>query len=210
MKYSLSNKWLIVIIPVVFIISWTFLNLKAPVHQANACQLFQDYPSWYYYSKKAQKRWGLPISVQLAIMRSESHFRADAKPARKMIWGVIPWFRPSTAEGYMQATDPTWRWYLDEQHIRSASRSSYANAVDFVGWYCHHVHKSTGVLMSDAYQLYLAYYLGIGGYQSGAYLHNDWLQNKAHQVQQQALVYHQQLVACADQLPDKPWWLFWD
>lgn len=208
-KKSLVSLGLVFFIPFFLIGLWVFFNLRAPIHQDNLCQLFQDHPGWYFHARQAEKKWGVPVSVQMAIIHRESHFRADAKPPHRWVLGFIPWRRVSTAEGYMQATNSTWQWYLKEQHLKSASRSNFTNAVDFIGWYTHHAHQSNAIAMNDAYHLYLAYYLGLGAYHSHAYADNTWLLNTATGVQEQANRYHRQLMSCSHELPSKPWWLFW-
>jgi hypothetical protein len=57
-------------------------------------------------------------------MHQESRFVADAKPPRPWLFGIIPWFRNSSAYGYPQAQDSTWDWYLREAGSWSAVGAS--------------------------------------------------------------------------------------
>ena len=66
--------------------------------------------------------------------------------------------------------------------------------------------RHLGIAKSDAGQLYLAYYLGMGGYQAGRYKDNAWLMGVAKQVGAQQAEYHRQLVACEGSFSKKPWW----
>ena len=74
----------------------------------NICNVFRQYPGWYKDALDVQKRWLVPVPVQMAIIHQESKFDARAKPGRQKLLWVIPWRRPSTAYGYTQALDGTW------------------------------------------------------------------------------------------------------
>ena len=65
---------------------------KPPLRQHDICQIFRLQPSWYWAAKQSAKRWHIPISVQMAILHKESHFRAAATPPRRYLLGFIPWF----------------------------------------------------------------------------------------------------------------------
>lgn len=180
-----------------------------PSRVDNACVIFAERPSWYWASLDVQRRWGVPLSVQLAIIHQESRFRAQAQPSRTTLWGGIPWQRRSTALGYAQALDVTWHRYCQERRRWSASRINYADAVDFIGWYAHDAHRRAGVDLSDAEQMYLAYHEGVNGYKRRSFHNKLALQHVATSVREQAWRYHQQLVVCLHDLPKKPWWRFW-
>lgn len=179
----------------------------APPHQPlNICSVFRQYPRWYRDAHQTERRWGVPVSIQLAIIHQESHFHADAKPARGKILWVIPWARPTTAEGYAQAVNGTWHLYLKQTQRSRASRSSFAAASDFIGWFGARAHRKLGISRNDAYTLYLAYHEGIEGYRHRTYLHKTWLKKVAYRVSATAAQYHQQLVRCERSLPRYSWW----
>jgi hypothetical protein len=69
------------------------------------CRIFAEQPGWRRAAERAESRWGTKVPVAMAFVRHESSFRADAKPPRTRILGLIPWTRPSSAYGYAQATD---------------------------------------------------------------------------------------------------------
>ena len=71
----------------------------------------------------------------MSFVYQESSFKADAKPERDKLLGVIPWFRPSTAVGYSQALTKTWEDYKDETGNNRANRKNFDDSADFIGWY---------------------------------------------------------------------------
>jgi len=180
-----------------------------PVHRNNLCRLFREKPTWYWQTERVRHRWGLPISVQMAIIHQESHYQSAAQPPRRKLFGVIPWFRPTTAQGFCQALDSTWRLYLKSQGKLSGGRDDFDDASDFIGWYTHLARQKLGIKPTNAFALYLAYHEGIGGYQRRTYHGNPDLIAVAHKVSRYSHIYRQQLLSCEKRLPKKPWWRFW-
>nr|WP_231124717.1 hypothetical protein [Piscirickettsia salmonis] len=78
--------------------------------------------------------------------------------------GFIPWSRPTSAYGYAQATDGTWATYQRSTGNSRSSRTDFADAIDFVGWYANRSYSRLGIAKNNAYSLYLAYHEGDGGY----------------------------------------------
>ena len=78
-----------------------------PSNTKNSCSIFNERYLWYKHTKKVEKKWGTPIYVQLAIIKMESDFDWLAKPARKKIFKIIPYKRPSSSFGYSQAVKGT-------------------------------------------------------------------------------------------------------
>ena len=176
-----------------------------PSNVNNICHIFKQYPKWYTASLDVQKRWRVPIPVQMAIIHQESKFDGRAKPGRtKLLW-IIPWKRPSTAYGYSQALDGTWALYKRTNGGPLSSRNSFSDGVDFIGWYANEANKRAGIPRSDAYSLYLAYHEGIGGYQNKTYLKKGWLIPVAHKVSARAAIYKAQLASCQKSLGSS-WW----
>ena len=205
MQRTLSIKFLIMAVIFAVFSFMIYVGMQAPVNQDDLCQLFKDHPRWYRAAYRSQDKWGVPISVQMAIIRYESHFRANAKPRHKL-FGFIPWVPASSANGYTQALEGTWREYLQATHRSSASRANFSNATDFIGWYVSSLHRSLGLSKEDAESIYLAYHVGATGYQKGYYHDKPWLVKKAKLVQKQATIYHRQLVVCHKSLPSKHSW----
>jgi hypothetical protein len=166
-----------------------------PSNTENICQIFEEYPDWYWHAKRCEAKWGVPIPVQLSIINQESSFNAKAQPPRKKIFWFIRGKRPSTAYGYSQALNPTWAQYKRE-HSSGAHRENFADATDFVGWYAHQAKKRASVEPHDPYHLYLAYHEGAGGYAKQTYLSKPWLIKTAQKVSARANAYKHQLDGC--------------
>ena len=162
----------------------------------NICSVFRQYPRWYKDAKDVERRWRVPVAVQMAIMHQESKFDAQAKPPRQKVLWFIPWSRPSTAYGYTQALNGTWRHYQLTSGGLFASRESFSDGVDFIGWYANLANRRAGISRSNAYALYLAYHEGVGGYLKKTYLRKSWLMPVAHKVEARARIYQAQLNHC--------------
>ncbi|MEM6852229.1 MAG: transglycosylase SLT domain-containing protein [Pseudomonadota bacterium] len=171
-----------------------------PEQTLDACALFEDRPGWYKDAKKARKRWGAPIPVQLAIIQQESGFDADARPKRGKFLLVFPGKRPSSAYGYAQAVDSTWDWYRQKAGRPGADRDNFGDASDFVSWYVNQTRQQLGVSPSDARRNYLAYHEGHGDYRRGTHRKKSWLLRRADAVQRRANAYDAQLIRCEKRL----------
>ncbi len=177
-----------------------------PSQTNNVCKIFEQYPDWYAAAKQAEQRWNTPVYVQMAIMKQESHFGGTARPPRTYLLGFIPWFRPTTAYGYAQVKDETWNHYEDSTGNTMGLRSNFADAVDFVAWYTNLAHKKLGISSNDAYNLYLAYHEGMGGYKRKTYLKKQWLIKVARKVQSLSQTYRYQLAQCKNSIPSPSFW----
>ena len=170
---------------------------QPPVRQDDACSILDQRNGWLRDMQKAEAVWGAPISVQMAIIWKESSFRSRAKTRRTYFLGSIPTGRISTAYGFSQALDGTWEDYQEDTGARRARRTDYGDATDFIGWYMSESNRRLGLQMTDAYNQYLAYHQGQGGYRSGSYRGQTWLLNVARQVQNRANLYESQLADCS-------------
>lgn len=177
-----------------------------PANVENACSIFREKPDWFDASLAVEKKYGLPIQVQLAIMRQESSFRHNAAPPRERILGIPMWWRVSSAYGYAQVKDDTWDWYREKTGNWGADRDEYEDAVDFMGWYADISQKTLGISKWDAYNQYLAYHEGHGGWQRKTYNSKGWLISVAKKVDANARMYGEQLRGCRDSLKSSPWW----
>ena len=177
-----------------------------PSNVENACYIFQEKPDWFDASLDVEKRYGLPIQVQLAIMRQESSFKHDAAPPRDTLLGIPMWWRISSAYGYAQVKDSTWDWYKDKTGRWFASRENYADAVDFMGWYTSISQRTLGISKWDAYNQYLAYHEGHGGWKKKSYNKKQWLIGVAKKVDRNAQMYGAQLQNCKTSLGSSSWW----
>ena len=169
---------------------------QTPSHTDNLCRLFKEKDHWFKPAHAASRRWGIPIPVLMAIMHQESRFHPKAKPPRTTCLCLLPGPRPSSAYGYAQALDSTWDAYKKATGNRGADRDDFADAVDFIGWYCHLSRVKCGIPADDAYNLYLAYHEGQGGFLRGTHQKKPVLRAVAGQVQARATLYRQQFTAC--------------
>jgi len=169
--------------------------VSPPSNPENLCSIFDQKRSWRKHAERAQRQWGSPVPVMMAIMYQESRFVDDARPPRRRFLG-IPLWRKSSSYGYAQAKDGTWGWYKDSTGKRWADRDDFDDAIDFIGWYNRQTKKQNGIALTDTYSLYLAYHEGHGGFRSGSYKKKAWLLNVAASVRERASRYSQQLNAC--------------
>lgn len=170
-------------------------STSPPKSPHNLCHIFKEKPSWYKDAKKANKKWGTPIQIMMAIMYQESAYVHDAEPPHP--WFLfIPLPRRSSAYGYPQAQDMTWDEYTSEVGGFMKSRSDFGDAIDFIGWYTNKTREVNGVSLWAADQLYLNYHEGWGGYRRGTHKSKKWLLNTANTVKRRASDYGVQLRNC--------------
>ena len=175
-----------------------------PRNVADICSIFEDRRAWYQAARDAEKRWGVPIAVNMAFIYQESSFRARAKPERSRILWIFPGPRVSSAYGYAQALDTTWAEYEDKSGNRRASRANFADAVDFVAWYNANSSRISHIDKNNARDLYYAYHDGNGGYQRGSYGSKQWLIDAATRVETNSNRFSAQLNGCRREL-NKNW-----
>ena len=178
-----------------------------PNNIKDSCEIFREKDDWYDDSKDSYERWGVPIHVQLAIIHQESRFKYDAKTEMEYFLWIIPTGRKSSAYGYAQVKDETWDWYIKSTGNRGADRDDYDDAVDFIGWYGKRSYDTLKISKWDAYNQYLAYHEGHGGYKRKTYNQKPWLIKVAKKVDKLAKNYHTQLSRCEEEL-NSGWW-FW-
>ncbi len=169
---------------------------KAPRNLDNACSILQQRPTYIRAFRAAERKWGVPVHVQMATIYQESKFISDARTPLRYTLGVIPMGRQSSAYGYSQALDGTWEEYLREQNRRGARRDDIRDATDFMGWYMAKSRDQLGIPLTDARRHYLAYHEGRTGYRRGSYNAKSWLLRVANEVGQRARVYEAQLASC--------------
>jgi hypothetical protein len=171
-------------------------SYKAPRNLDNACAIVAERPAYLRAMKKTERRWGVPIYVQMAAIHQESKFIGDARTPHQYALGVIPIGRQSSAYGYSQALDGTWEEYLRETGNRSAQRNDINDATDFMGWYMNGSSRILGISKTDATSQYLAYHEGRSGFARRSYNSKSWLVRVAANVGQRAEMYRAQLTAC--------------
>ena len=177
-----------------------------PENTSNSCSIFNERYLWYKYTKKVEKKWGTPIHIQLAIIKMESDFDWLAKPARKKIFKVIPFKRPSSSFGYSQAVKGTWDQYKKETGNKLATRARFKDSVDFIGWYTNKTESILKISKKDAFKQYLAYHEGWGNYKH--YKKNKKVIRLAKKVERQSNIYKKQLHECKNHLDKNKYIIF--
>jgi hypothetical protein len=169
---------------------------RPPANLDDACVIVRERKSWHRDMERVERRWGVPVAVQMATIYQESKFVHDARTPVRYVIGVIPMGRQSSAYGYAQAIDDTWDWYRSATNNYGARRDRFADAVDFMGWYMTETEKRNGISKSDARNQYLAYHEGHSGYARSSHNSKDWLVRIADTVGARATLYSAQLARC--------------
>ena len=177
-----------------------------PNNTANSCSIFNERYLWYKYTKKVEQKWGTPIYIQLAIIKMESNFDWLAKPARKKIFKVIPFKRPSSSFGYSQAVKGTWAQYKKETGNNLATRARFKDSVDFIGWYTNKTESILKISKNDAFKQYIAYHEGWGNFKY--YKKNKKVIGLANKVKKQSEIYKKQLINCKNSLNKNKYIIF--
>ena len=168
----------------------------APRNLDNACAILKDHPEFVKAFRAVERKWGVPMHVQMATIHQESKFVADARTPFRYVIGVIPMGRQSSAFGYAQALDATWDEYRDDQNRRGAKRDRIKDASDFMGWYMNQSRERNGIALTDARNQYLAYHEGHTGFRRGSYNRKSWLVAVSSKVQARSKMYEQQIAGC--------------
>lgn len=171
-------------------------NVTPPRNIDNACSILDERPDYARAMRAAERKWGVPVHVQMATIYQESSFRGNARPPRRYFLGFIPRGRISTSYGYPQALDGTWEEYQQKEGGRWARRDRISDAADFIGWNMTQTTRSLGISKHDARNQYLAYHEGRTGYRRGTYHNKAWLMDVARRVASRAARYQGQLAGC--------------
>ncbi len=171
-------------------------NYSAPRNLDDACSITDQRPAYLKAMQRAERRWGVPVHVQMATIYQESKFIGNAKTPFTYALGVIPMGRQSSAYGYSQAIDGTWDDYKDGPGRGGARRDDIDDATDFMGWYMTQTEEKLGISRWDAENQYLAYHEGRNGYAAGSHNGKDWLLRVAKEVAARAETYQMQLISC--------------
>lgn len=167
-----------------------------PSNLDNACSIVDQRPKYLKAMKKAERKWGVPVPVQMAVIHQESKFDSEARTPHQYVLGIIPMGRQSSAYGYSQALDGTWDEYKASVGRRRASRNDIDDATDFMGWYMNKSKLKNGISTRDARNQYLAYHEGHAGYARGSHYSKSWLMGVSNAVATRAIIYDRQLKSC--------------
>lgn len=171
-------------------------EFSPPRDLENACAIVEERPRYLAAMRATERKWGIPVPVQMATIHQESKFVGNARTPHQWSLGVIPMGRQSSAYGYAQALDATWEEYQRETGNRRARRENIRDATDFMGWYMHRSHERLGISKRDARNQYLAYHEGMAGFARESYRAKPWLMRVADNVAARAERYDRQLRAC--------------
>lgn len=171
-------------------------NYSAPRNLDDACSILNQRPTFLKAMRKSERRWGIPVHVQMATIYQESKFVGNARTPFRYILGVIPMGRQSSAYGYSQALDATWKEYKVGPGRAGAKRDDIGDATDFMGWYMAQSNERLGIAKTDARNQYLAYHDGRSGYARGSYNRKPWLIRIASNLGERSNTYRSQLQAC--------------
>ncbi len=169
---------------------------KPPKNLDNACSIVSQRASWHKDMKSVQRKWGIPVHVQMATIHQESKFVGDARTPFRYVLGVIPMGRQSSAYGYSQALDATWKEYKNGPGRSGAKRDDIGDATDFMGWYMNLTLERNNIALTDTRNQYLNYHEGHTGYARGSHNSKPWLLEVATRVEQRAEQYQLQLRSC--------------
>lgn len=169
---------------------------SAPRELDDACSIVRERPQYYNAMLATERRWGVPVSVQMATIYQESKFIGNARTPHRFVLGIIPMGRQSSAYGYSQALDGTWEEYQEDQRNWRARRDRIDDATDFMGWYMYQTEERIGVSRLDAESQYLAYHEGRTGYKNRSFEGKPWLMEVARKVGERSQIYAVQLSNC--------------
>ena len=168
----------------------------SPRNLDNACSIVKERPEYMRAFRAVERKYGVPVHVQMATIYQESKFKSDARTPFRYAAGVIPIGRQSSAFGYSQALDGTWKEYKQDTGKRTARRDRIRDATDFMGWYMLETQNRLGIPTTDARNQYLAYHEGRTGYAWGSYNSKAWLVRVAGEVDSRSAMYARQLQSC--------------
>ena len=198
--FNKISKYLFVLL--FFLISCSSI----PKNTKNSCAIFEERYLWYKHTKNVQKKWGVPVYIQLAFVKKESDFNWLAKPPRHKLFNFIPYKRKSSSFGYSQAVKGTWEQYKNETGNKLATRARFKDSVDFIGWYVNKSHKLLKIPKKDVYRQYLAYYKGWGDYKN--YSKDRKAIIYARSTRDIANNYRKQLTRCENKLNKKKYIIY--
>ncbi len=171
-----------------------FMESNSTSNPNNACLILKENNDWLESSYESHKKWGIPISILLSFIKTESSFIYNARPIKEEGFFFDSYY--SSAFGFSQALDGTWTEYQFLNEKPNAKRTSFADSVDFVGWYLNRVSASSSIGKHDIYNLYLAYHEGVTGWKRKSYLKKKWLVKKAKKIEASTIEFSKQIKNC--------------
>ena len=65
----------------------------SPRNLDDACSILEQRPHYFRAMRAAERKWGVPVHVQMATIYQESKFKSDARTPFRYALGVIPYGR---------------------------------------------------------------------------------------------------------------------
>ncbi|NVJ59443.1 MAG: hypothetical protein HWE27_03585 [Gammaproteobacteria bacterium] len=196
------------LLSIIFLAFLTGCSTYMPSNTENICDIFRGETDWYESAVDASDEFGTPIWVMMAIMHQESRFRHNVRAPRDYLLGFIPWGYKSSAYGFAQAKDEVWGEFQAD-FDSGADRDEFYDAIHFIGWYTNNTQRRLGISKWDAYNQYLAYHEGQGGFSRGSYKSKAWLLRVASKVKNKSAMFNDQLKSCKEELDDAIDGWFW-
>ena len=196
----MNDKKLMAIVLIALAVLLSGCATSPPKNPENLCSIFEEKRDWYEAAIEARDKWGAPVHVPMAMMYQESSFKYNAAPPMQYFLWIIPIGRASDAYGYAQVKTATWDEYVDATGNWFADREDFDDAIDFMGWFIFKTQKINGVSKWDAYNQYLNYHEGWGGFKNKSYKKKPWLVKVSRKVDSRARRYSSQLKSCEEEL----------
>lgn len=190
------SRWVFALVAILLVGSCGGGGGSAPRNLDNACSILEQRKGYAAAFRATERKWGVPMHVQMATIHQESKFISDARPPFQYRLGVIPMGRQSSAVGYSQALDGTWAEYKESVGRSNVKRTNIRHATDFMGWYMTGTKNQLGISLADTRNQYLAYHEGRAGYRRGSHNSKAWLLRVAGEVDRRSALYQKQLRSC--------------
>ncbi len=204
-----NMRYLFKILPIAifsFFISGCFVAPKMVIYD-DVCKFMSDRISWYKILKETEIKYKVDKSLILAFIKQESSFNASAMPKAQQ--GFFSLFgKKEGAYGFAQAKLATWNEYQQATKNSAAKRNNFADSSDFIAWYVSKSNKLLGIDSNDAYNQYLAYHEGRGGFSRESYKQKPWLVKVAKKVFMSARNYKEELISCSRELDSTYSWSY--
>ncbi|HAH70293.1 MAG TPA: hypothetical protein DCL74_00625 [Succinivibrionaceae bacterium] len=171
---------------------FTGCSSQPPANSNNLCSVFQDKDGWYVAAHKVHAKYGIPIDTAMAILAQNSKLSTQDNGLFDGLTSAVGLGN----EGFLVVSDEIWQQYKDEAGTFLSDRGSFADALDFMGWYMNKAKERSGVALCDAYNQYIVYREGFEAFNARTYTAKDWLLKEASEVRTRASEYRQQLLRC--------------
>jgi hypothetical protein len=168
-------------------------RFSAPSNLENACSIVRERPNYLSAMRATERKWGVPVPVQMATIHAESRFIGNAQTPFRYALGVIP----MGVNPRPMATARRWTGLGTNTSPRPATaaprRDDIRDATDFMGWYMTKTEQRNNIPKWDARNQYLAYHEGHTGFARAATTQKAWLLRVADGVADRAVRYDAQL-----------------